>query len=83
MAWIRCFDMLNPKGGATTVDYLVGSPSLIPEIQAFTISGRPVGLAADRAYLHFEKKDGSTRDAYLRFEKKNGSTRWNCRVHCI
>ena len=27
----------NPKGGASTIDYLMGSPSLIPEIKEFTI----------------------------------------------
>ena len=42
----------NPKGGASTVDYLMGSPSLIHEIREFIISGRPTGLAADHAYLH-------------------------------
>ena len=30
----------NPKGGASTTDYLMGPPSLIPEIKVFTISGR-------------------------------------------
>ena len=39
----------NPKGGASTVDYLMGSPSLIPEIKEFIISGRLIGLAADHA----------------------------------
>ena len=56
----------NPKGGASTVDYLMGSPSLIPEIKEFTISGRPIGLAADHAYLRFEVKDGCTKDVYAK-----------------
>ena len=30
----------------------------------FTISGRPIGLAADHGYLCFEAKDGCTRDVY-------------------
>ena len=56
----------NPKGGASTVDYLMGSPSLIPEIKEFSISGRPIGLAADHAYLRFMVKDGCTRDVYAK-----------------
>ena len=43
----------NPKGGASTVDYLMGTPALIPEIREFTIFGRPIGVAADHAYLFF------------------------------
>ena len=40
MAWIRYFDMLEPNGGASTINYMMGSLSLIPEITEFTISGR-------------------------------------------
>ena len=40
----------NPKERASTVNYLMGSPSLIPEIKEFTISGRPIASAADDAY---------------------------------
>ena len=54
MAQIRFFDMLEPKEGATTANYL--GESLIPEITVFTISGRPVWLAADHTYLFFEVK---------------------------
>ena len=61
--------MLNPKEDASTVDYLMGSPSLIPEITEFTISGFPIGLAADHAYLCFEVKDECTKDIMRR-------TRW-------
>ena len=43
----------------------MGSPSL-PEIKKFTISGRPIDLAADHAYLRFEVKDGSTKDVYTK-----------------
>ena len=56
MAQIRCFDMLEPKGDASTVDCLMASPSLKPRITKFTISGRPLGLAADHAYLFFKVK---------------------------
>ena len=56
----------NPKGGESTVDYLMGSPYLIPEIREFTIFGRPIGLAADHAYLRFEVKDGCPSDVYAR-----------------
>ena len=51
----------NPKGGVSTIDYLMGSPSLIPEIKG---SCRPIGLAADHAYLRFEVNDGCTKDVY-------------------
>ena len=40
----------NPKGGASTVDYLMGSPSLKPKIAEFSIYGRPIVLAADQTY---------------------------------
>ena len=46
----------NPKVGATTVDYLMGSPHLIPKITKFTISSKPIDLAADHAYLCVEVK---------------------------
>ena len=42
----------NPKGGASTVDYLMGSPSLILEIKEFTISCGPSGLVAYHAYIY-------------------------------
>ena len=51
----------------------MGSPSLIPEIKMFTISGRPIGLAADHAYLRFEVKDGCTKDVYA---MKSGLARY-------
>ena len=51
MAWIDALTCWNPKGGANTIDYLMGSPSLITEIREFTISGRHIGLAVDHAYL--------------------------------
>ena len=35
----------------------MGSPSFIPEITKFTISGRPFVLATDLADLRFEVKD--------------------------
>ena len=56
--WVRsdALTCWNLKG-ATTVNYLIRSPSLIPEITEFTIYGRPIDLAADHAYLHFEVKD--------------------------
>ena len=61
MAQIKCFDMLeSPKGGASTINYLMEYASLIPKITEFTISGRPFGLAADHAYLQFDVKDGGT-----------------------
>ena len=44
----------------------MGSPSLTPEIKEFTISGRPIALAADHAYLRFEVKNGCTRDVYAK-----------------
>mgnify|MGYP000338371851 CR=1 len=43
----------NQKGGVSTIGYLMGSPSLIPEITNFTMFGRPIGLAASHAYLCF------------------------------
>mgnify|MGYP007069668789 CR=1 FL=1 len=46
---LKCW---NPKGGASTIDYIMGSPSLIPEIKKFTIYGRPIVLTANHAYLH-------------------------------
>ena len=66
MAWIRCFDMLEPKRRCKPNRLSNGSPSLIPEIKEFTISGRPIGLAADHAYLRFEVKDGCTKDVYAK-----------------
>ena len=54
----------NTKGGASTIDYLMGSPSLIREIEECTISGRSNDLTADHAYLRFVVKDGCTRDVY-------------------
>ena len=56
----------NPKGGASIVDYLMESPSLIPKIKVFTISGRPIGLAANHAYLRFKVKDGCTKNVYAK-----------------
>ena len=50
----------NPKGGASIINYLILSSSLTPEIREFTISGRPIGLAEDHAYLRYEVKDGCT-----------------------
>ena len=47
----------NAKGGASIVDYQMGSPSLIPEIKEFIISGRPI---------RFEEKDGCTWDVYAK-----------------
>ena len=44
----------------------MGFPYLIPELAEFTISGRPIGLAADHVYLCFEVKDGCTRDVYAK-----------------
>ena len=55
----------NPKGGVSTIDYLMGSPSLIPEIKG---SCRPIGLAADHAYLCFLVMNGCTRDVYAKQE---------------
>ena len=52
--------------GLCKVDYLMGSPSLIPEIREITIFGRPIGLAAGRAYLCFQVKDGCTWDLYAK-----------------
>lgn len=50
----------NRKGGASTVDYLMGSLTLIPDIQNFSISRRPIGVAADHAYLTFSLAYSST-----------------------
>ena len=50
MARNKCFDMLESEGGPSTVYCLMASPSLIPKITMFTISGRPIGLAADLAF---------------------------------
>jgi hypothetical protein len=44
----------NPKGGANTFGYLMGSPLLLPEITNFAISSRPIGSAADLVRLHFQ-----------------------------
>ena len=63
------FTCRNPKGDASTADYLMGSPSLIPKIKEFTISGRPIGLATDHAYLCFDVKDGCWKNLYA----KNGN----------
>ena len=54
------------KGDASTVDYLMGSPFLIARMIEFTMSGRPIGLAADHTYLCFEMKDGCTNMYMLR-----------------
>ena len=62
---LKCW---NLRGCGSTVDYLMGSPSLIPEITEFTISGRSICLAADHAYLCFEVKGGCTRDVYAKQE---------------
>ena len=56
----------NPKGGASTVDNLMGSPSLTPEISKFAISSRFIGLAADHAYLRSKVKGGCTRNVYAK-----------------
>lgn len=52
----------NTKGGASTVDCLMGSPSLIPDVRGFTISSRPIGIAVDHAYLSFTLVGRSPRD---------------------
>ena len=57
---------VEPKRRWSTFDYLIGSPYLIPEIREFIVSGRPIGLAADHAYLRFEVKDGCARDVYVK-----------------
>ena len=93
MAQIGCFDMLepltcwNPKGGASTINYLMGSPSLVPELREFTTSGRPIVLALDHAYLCFEVKDGCTRDVYAKesglakyqFTRETIDVQWHAR----
>ena len=71
----------------------MGSPSLIPKIVEFTIPERPIGFAAGQFYLHFEVKDGCTKDVYA--EKESGlathqfiwenmcivwSIQWNARI---
>ena len=43
-------------------------PPLIAEITDFTISGRPIGLTANHAYLRFEVKDGCTSHVYVKTE---------------
>ena len=32
----------TPNGGASTIDYLMGYSSLIPEVKEFTITGGPL-----------------------------------------
>ena len=68
MAEISRLNMLEPPRvcGASTIDYLMGLPLLVPEITSFTISSRPIDLAADHADLHFMVKDGCQKDAYAR-----------------
>ena len=51
----------------------MASASLIPEITEFTISARPIGMVVGHAYLHFEVKDGCTRNVYAK--KENGLAR--------
>ena len=40
----------------------------IPEIIEFTLSIKPIGWAADHAYLSFEVKDKCTKDVYAKNE---------------
>ena len=54
------------KGGASTINYLLGSLSLTKEIREFTIFGRPVGLAVDHAYLCVDATYGYKRIYMLR-----------------
>ena len=56
----------NPKGAPSTVNYPMGSSSSIAKITKFIIFGRPIGLAAGRAYLCFQVKDGCTWDLYAK-----------------
>ena len=58
----RCFDMQEPKSRCKQVSY--------PEITEFTISARPIDLAADHAYISFEVKDECTRDVYAKIDTK-------------
>ena len=60
MAHIRYLDMLELKRKS--------KHNRLPEIAKFTISGRLIALAADCAHLHFEIKDGCTRDVYAKKE---------------
>ena len=41
--------------GASTIDYLMGSPSLILEVTKFTISCRPIGLVANHTFVESYK----------------------------
>lgn len=52
----------NPKGRASTVDYVMGSPTLIPEVQSFIISSRPIGASVDHSHLILSLACGHTRD---------------------
>ena len=60
-----------------TIDYLTGSPALIPKLKAFTIYGRSIGLAVDHSYLRFKVKDGCIRYVYSKERglAEYGSTR--------
>lgn len=53
----------NHNKGASTVDYLIGSTTLIPDVHNFMISGRPFGLAADHVILTLTIFCGQMRDA--------------------
>ena len=53
----------NPKGGASTVDYLMGLLPLIPQIHDFSISSRLIAVAADHEILRFIVSGGCLRGA--------------------
>ena len=65
----------------------MGSPSLIPEISAFTIFVEPIGLEADHAYAYlcFEVKDGCTMNLYAKKDSglvKYQYTQESVNVYC-
>ena len=56
----------NHKGWASTINHLIGFPSLLPEVTNFTISSQPIGFAKNHPYLHFKVRDEWQKDVLLR-----------------
>ena len=60
--------MFKPKG--TGKHSQLPDGIFIPGIIEFTLSSKPIGLAADHAYLSFEVKDKCTKDVYAKNESR-------------
>ena len=53
--WVKVQMLVHAEArcGVSSVDSLIGSPSLIPELRGFFSSRRPISLATNYTYLHF------------------------------